>query len=70
MEFVTVRFPELRVVLIDGEEAGETNAVLRVNEGTHTIKLAPPKDYRPAWRRPQIAGTTSIEPMEVTFEKL
>ncbi len=37
MEFVTVRFPESRIVLIDGEEAGMTNSVLRVNEGTHTL---------------------------------
>jgi hypothetical protein len=70
MEFVTVRFPELRTVLVDGEEAGTTDAVLRVNEGTHTIKLAAPKDYKPAWRRPKVTGTTPVEPIEVTFEKL
>lgn len=70
MEFVTVRFPESRIVLIDGDEAGMTNSVLRVNEGTHTFRLAGPQDYKPAWRRPSVTGTNPVEPMEVTFEQL
>jgi hypothetical protein len=70
MEFVIVRFPESRTVLIDGEEGGFTNEILRINEGTHNFKLDGPKDYQPAWRRPTVTGTNPNAPMEVNFEKL
>jgi hypothetical protein len=69
MEYVIVRFPESRIVLINGEEGGNTDRMLRVNEGTHTFKLDGPKDYKPAWRRPTVTGTNPNEPMEVIFEK-
>ena len=70
MEHVIVRFPESRIVFIDGAEGGITNRRLRVDEGTHTFKLADPKDYTPNWRRPTVTGTNPIKPMEVIFEKI
>lgn len=69
MEFIVVRFPRKRSVFIDGEETGETGERLRVEEGTHTINLGDPRDYVPKWRRPTVTGTTSIEPMEIEFER-
>jgi hypothetical protein len=69
MEFIVVRFAQKRTVFIDGEDAGETGERLRVQEGTHTINLGDPRDYAPKWRRPTVTGTTSIQPMEVHFER-
>jgi hypothetical protein len=70
MEHVIVRFPESRIVLIDGEEGGLTNRRIRVNEGKHTFNLAEPKDYTPQWRRPTVTGTNPVKPLEVIFEKI
>jgi hypothetical protein len=69
MEHLLVHFPASRTVLIDGEESGTTNAILRVEEGTHTISLGDPQDYKPPSRTVNIKGTTPIKPREVTFVK-
>jgi hypothetical protein len=69
MEFIIVRFPTVRTVFIDDEENGKTGDRLRVEEGTYTINLGDPRDYRPKWRRPKVTGTTSIQPMIIQFEK-
>lgn len=69
MEYVIVRYPRKRAVYIDGEENGETEDRLRVEEGTHTIHLGDPRNYTPKWRRPTVTGTTSSEPMEIEFEE-
>jgi len=69
MEYVIVWFHESRTVLIDGEESGTTNRILRVDEGTHTFRLADPQDYKPTRRRVKVTQTNSVKPMEVTFEK-
>ena len=64
--FGVLRFREN--VLIDGQLSGTTNQRLRVEEGTHTVKLENAEDYTPQWRRPTVSGTSVIKPMEVTFE--
>ena len=69
MEYIIVRYPKKRTVYIDGQENGSTGERLRVQEGTYTINLGDPRDYRPRWRRPIVTGTTSIKPMEIGFEK-
>lgn len=68
MEYVIVRYPWKRTVYIDGEDNGKTGERLRVEEGTHTIHLGDPRNYRPKWRRPTVTGTTPTRPMEVEFE--
>ena len=69
MEYVSVTFPHQRIVNVDGQEAGLTNRTLRINRGTHTFNLGAPRDYRPKWRRVNVTGTTSVSPMEVSFEE-
>ncbi len=69
MEHVLVHFPESRTVLIDGEESGATNAVLRVEEGSHTFSLGGPEDYLPSSRTVNVSGTSPIKPRKVTFVK-
>ena len=68
MEFIVVRFASARDVFVDGMRMGRTGEKLRVQKGRHTIHLGEPRDYDPAWRRPDVRGTTSIKPMEVLFE--
>ncbi len=70
MEYIKVTYPESRTVYIDGEENGDTGAILRVEEGTHTINLGDPRDYKPKWRRPVVTDTTSRDPMIVEFEPI
>lgn len=69
MEHLLVHFPASRAVLIDGEEAGMTNTVLRVEEGTHTVSLDGPRDYKPSTRTITVKGTSPIKPREATFAK-
>lgn len=69
MEYIRVTYPESRTVYIDGEENGDTGAMLRVEEGRHTINLGDPRDYTPKWRRPVVTGTNSRDPMVIEFER-
>ena len=72
MEFLLVTLngtQATRGVLIDGEPNGNTGEVLRVEAGTHFIKLDDGDDFIPSYRRPTVSGTTRDTPCEVTFEK-
>jgi hypothetical protein len=68
MEYIVVRFRDSRDVFVDGEPMGKTEKILRVEAGRHTVDLGEPENYTPKWRRPDIQGTTSLCPLEVTFE--
>jgi hypothetical protein len=68
MEFIIVRFRKVRDVFVDGMPMGTTGEKLRVEEGRHLVHLGDPRNYAPKWRRPDVTGTTSIEPMEIVFE--
>jgi len=69
MEFVIVKYPMSRTVLVDGEKSGLTNKILRLAEGTHTFELSGAKNYKPLSQTLAIKGTDSVNPKEVTFEK-
>ena len=69
MEHILIHFPVSRTVLIDGEDSGTTNAVLRVEEGKHTFSLGDPRDYKPLSRTVKVKGTSPIKPREMTFVK-
>jgi hypothetical protein len=69
MEHVIIKYPGSRTVLIDGEETGKTNTILRVEEGTHTFRLDGPKDFKPSFRRVKVTGTSPINPREITFAR-
>ena len=68
MEFIIVRYKDKRDVFVDNMQMGKTGEKLRVGAGKHTIHLGDPRDYDPAWRRPDVRGTTSIKPLEVSFD--
>ena len=68
-QYVVVRFPEQRVVYVDGRPGGVTNQVICLGPGTHTFALEVPADYEPESQRVVIECSPVTEPMEVTFEK-
>jgi len=67
MEYVIVRYSKKRTVLVDGEESGSTDDILRLEQGTHTFSLSDPQDYKPSSQARMVKDTTPIKPMEVTF---
>jgi hypothetical protein len=70
MEYVTVIFPKERQVLIDGRHSGMTNQILQVQTGTHVFALAGARNFAPAEQRVAVSRTSSIAPLEVSFEKI
>ena len=72
VEYVIVKFPEERKVIIDGDidgdPGGNTGEVLWVEKGTHRFQLDDPQNYKPKWRQPVVKNTTFASPMEVSFE--
>ncbi|HSB73676.1 MAG TPA: hypothetical protein VLT62_30485 [Candidatus Methylomirabilis sp.] len=68
MEFLIVRFPRSRRVLIDDEFNGRTDEVIELEAGTHTISLGPPANFTPESRRIVLRDTSPLEPREVAFD--
>jgi hypothetical protein len=70
MEFLAVRFPRSRKVLIDDEFNGRTNELIQLEAGTHTISLGPPANFTPESRRIVLKDTTELAPREVAFDEI
>jgi len=70
MEYLRIRFPKDRPVLVNGNPSGRTNIVIEIEAGTHTISLAPPPDFRPTEITVVLEPnqTSPLDPREVTFE--
>jgi hypothetical protein len=68
MEYVKVSYPDLKKVLVDGEEAGWTNEIMRLEEGTHTFCIDCLRS-RPKSRTVRITGTNELDPKEVRFAR-
>lgn len=69
MGYVIVKYPETRDVNIDDDLNGQTNDVLRVDDGTHVFDLGQPLDYEPAEQEVVVTGTDILIPMEITFTR-
>jgi hypothetical protein len=67
---IKFNFLEDRDLIIGGDNQGTTNQTVELARGTHTITLAPPKDFTPQTMRIVLKDTTVISPMEVRFEKV
>lgn len=68
MEYLLVRFPDQRTVIVNGFVRGRTNMTFRVESGTHTIELGEPFDYTPTRRRATVRDTSPFHPQVVTFD--
>ena len=69
MEYVKVAFPTSRFVYIDGEQGGRTNAVLRIEAGSHVFDLGNLANYAPESQVLVVQGTTALSPLLVAFTK-
>ncbi len=67
MEYLLVRYPQSRTVLIDGADQGRTNRLIELAAGTYTVTLAPPADFAPKRRRVRLRDTSPIVPKAVAF---
>jgi hypothetical protein len=69
MEFLVVRFPRSRRVLIDDEFNGRTDELIELEAGKHIVSLGPPYDnYTPEEYTIILKDTSELEPREVNFE--
>jgi hypothetical protein len=68
MEFVTVTFPRVRDVQMDGAPEGKTGDLIGVQRGHHIFDLGVPLDYTPPNRTEVVAGTSQDRPMIIEFE--
>lgn len=64
------KFLEERNVIIGGRIQGKINQTIELEKGTHTARLALPRDFIPKNMKIVLENTTSISPMEVRFEKI
>ena len=67
MEFMLVRFPVDRGVLLDSRLIGRTNETLEVEAGMHVITLDNPQDFMPESYFVSLDNTTVISPKELVF---
>ena len=64
------RFLEQRNVIIGGKIQGQINQTIELEEGTHTVRLASPRDFSPKNMKIVLENTNAISPKEVRFEKI
>lgn len=68
-EFVVVRYPASRTVMVDGNRLGYTNTILVVEPGHHAFDLGKPVNYRPPTIERLVENTTVINPLVIEFER-
>src|SRR5262245_24343745 len=66
-EFLLVKAPDSRTVIVDGTASGHANSVLLVSPGSHLISLDPSEGVSPARQDVVVSGTTETTPLLVTF---
>jgi hypothetical protein len=66
--FVTVKFDDERIVLVDGVPVGTTNKLIEVPVGTHVFELKGRKDYIP-FRLTVDLSYTSLAAEDITFKR-
>lgn len=70
MEYIIVRYPTHRQVIIDGEPSGFTNITLLVQKGHHQIELAGETDYSPEKLIVMVKNTDVDFPMKIELVPL
>ncbi len=67
MEYIVVRYPKHRQVIIDGELSGFTNIILMIQNGHHQIELDGKADYSPSKSIVMVKNTDVDFPMKIEF---
>jgi len=70
MEYIIVKYPKHREVIIDGEPSGFTNMILMVQNGHHQIDLAGEADYSPVKLIVMVKNTDVDFPMKIELVPL
>ena len=70
MEYLLVNFKESRGVLANGNPVGTTNSALTLPPNEYIITLDGAQDYAPSSQDVILAGTSSMRPKTITFNKL
>jgi hypothetical protein len=71
MEYLLVKFPEARRVILNGVDTGQdTDQVIEMEAGHHTVTLSGSADYTPDEQIIVLQDTSALDPMEVRFEKI
>lgn len=67
MEYVIVKYPDVRDVFVDDQPVGKTGQTLEIQTGHHRFTLGEPVDYTPPVQDVVVAATNPIIPMEIEF---
>jgi hypothetical protein len=68
-EYLRVKFPHQREVLINGESLGETNELLELEGGEYEVTLGPPLNFRPAQQTIDLRHTSAGTPRSIEFKE-
>jgi hypothetical protein len=66
-EYLVVKFPKPRKVLLNGVPKGNTNELLPLEAGKYTVSLEPPPDFKPPAQDIDLGNTSAEHPQEVVF---
>lgn len=70
MGFIKVIFFEVRNVIIDTVNSNQkTGQTIEVESGLHTITMSGAANFSPASHKIMVNGFSSLNPLEVHFEK-
>ena len=70
-EYILVKFDEIREVIIDGVASGyNTDDVIELEPGTHTISLVGSPDFTPTQQDVTPSETSPLQPQEVNFSRV
>ncbi len=69
-EFLLVKFPESRQLVLNGFTQGRTNMVTRLEAGTYTVELAGQHNYSPDSQTVTLRFTAITNPAVLTFHVL
>src|ERR1700753_1042455 len=70
MGYVLVNYPEDRTVFVDNTADGDTNEAFQVETGTHFFDLGHPVDYTPSQIKQSVPNNTSLNPLQLTFQRI
>ena len=69
-EFLLVKFPESRQLVLNGFTQGRTNMVVRLEAGTYTVGLAGKQNYSPDCQTVTLRFSSITSPTIVSFHVL
>ena len=68
-EYLVVKFPKPRKVLLNGAPKGNTNELLTLQGGKYTVSLEPNSDFTPTEQDIDLRNTSALNPLEVEFQE-